>query len=46
MKTMLISVRQAVESGDMIIFGTNVKVLKDLAKLTEIEENVIVGVKS
>ncbi len=46
MKKMLISVRKAVESGNMIIFGANAKAVKNLAKLDEIEDNVIVGVKS
>ena len=46
MKKMLISVRKAVESCNMIIFGANVKAIKSLAKLEEIEDNVIVGVKS
>ena len=40
---MLISVRKAVESGNIIIFGADAKALKRLAKLDEIGDNVIVG---
>ena len=46
MKKMLISVRKAIESCNMIIFGANAKAINRLAKLDEIEDNVIVGVKS
>ena len=43
---MFISVRKAVGNCNMIIFGANAKAIKSLAKLEEIEDNVIVGVKS
>ena len=46
MKKLLISVRKAVESWNIIIFGANVSALKQLAKLEKIEDNVIVGVKT
>ena len=46
MKKLLISVRKAVESGNMIIFGANVPALRQLAKLEKMEDNLIVGVKS
>ena len=43
---MPISVRKAIGSGSMIIFGAKVKAIKSHVKLDEIEDNVIVGVKS
>ena len=42
---MLISVREAIKSGNMIIFVANAKVIKSLARFNEIEDNVIIGVR-
>ncbi len=46
MRKMLISVRKAVESRNMIIFGANAKAIKRLAKLNEIEDKEKVEVRS
>ena len=45
-KKLLISIRRAVAGGNMVIFGSNMKAIRDLAKLDKVQENVIVGVKS
>jgi len=45
-KKMLLSVKRACKSGNMIIFGADMKAIRDLAKLDKIEDNVIIGTKS
>jgi hypothetical protein len=40
---MLIAVRRMVESGNMVIFGANMKTIRKLAACDKIEPNVIVG---
>lgn len=45
-KKMLLSVKRACKSGNMVIFGANMKAIRDLAKMDSIEDNVIVGTKS
>ena len=45
-KRMLLSVKKACQSGNMIIFGANMKAIRDLAKLEKVEDNVIVGTKT
>ncbi len=45
-KKLLISIRRAASSGNMVIFGADLKAIRDLAKLDKIESNLIVGVKS
>ena len=45
-KKMLLSVKRACQNGNMIIFGANLKAIRELAKHDTIENNVIVGTKS
>ena len=45
-KKMLLSVKRACKSGNMIIFGADMKAIRELAKMDSIEDNVIVGTKS
>ena len=45
-KKMLLSVKRACQNGNMIIFGANLKAIRELAKHDKIENNVIVGTKS
>jgi len=45
-KKLLISIRNCTKSGNMVIFGANIKAIRDLAKLDSVEENMLVGVKS
>jgi len=45
-KKMLLSVKRACKSGNMIIFGANMKAIRELAKLDAVEDNVIVGTKT
>ena len=45
-KKMLLSVKRACKSGNMIIFGADMKAIRELAKMDTIEDNVIIGTKS
>ena len=45
-KKLIMSVRKAAKEGNMVIFGANMKAIKELAKRDSIEENVIVEHKS
>ena len=45
-KKLLISVRRAVKSGNMVIFGADLKAIRELAKLDLIEDNLIVGTQT
>jgi len=45
-KRMRLAVKRACESGNMIIFGANMKAIRDLAKLDNIEDSVIIGTKT
>ena len=45
-KRMLLSVKRACKSGNMIIFGANMKAIRELAKQDSIEDNVIIGTKT
>ena len=45
-KKLLISIRRAVAGGNMVVFGANMKAIRDLAKLDKIKDNMIVGAKS
>jgi hypothetical protein len=41
--SMLIAVRRAVENGNMVIFGANMKAIRKLAACEKVEPNMIVG---
>ena len=45
-KRMLVSVNKVCKGGNMVIFGANMKAIRDLAKLDKVDENMIVGTKS
>ncbi len=45
-KRMLISIHNVTKSGNMVIFGADMKAIRDLARLDRIDNNVIVGIKS
>jgi hypothetical protein len=45
-KRMLISIHNVTKSGNMVIFGADMKAIRDLARLDSIDDNVIVGIKS
>ncbi len=43
---MMIAVRRMVESGNMIIFGADMKAIKALARENKVDENVMVNKKT
>ena len=45
-KKLLVSVIRAAKGGNMIVFGANLKAIKELAKKTKLEENLIMDTKT
>ena len=46
MKRLLIAVNKAVAAGNMVMFGGDMKTIRELAKRDHIDENMIVDKKS
>ena len=45
-KKLLVSVIRAAKGGNMIVFGANLKAIGELAKKTQLEENLIMDTKT
>jgi hypothetical protein len=45
-KRLLVSLRKVMEGGNMVILGANIPAIKKLAKMSEIEENLVMDTKT